>query len=180
MFGDIASTSMFDIDLISFSFAVLLIAAFVLPFYVHARKIKLSERNAFSVRNSYTASQGLHLHDQDSWRNQYFIGIDRERAVVVYSSDVQAGTYSCIHLQEVRRASVSEVSHQVADGKKSRKELDRLDLKLIDYQDRIAYTLEFYDGERYSDLVGEAVLIKKWEELVKASVNQVSKAQLVG
>ena len=170
---------MIDIDLISFSIAGLLIAAFALPFYLHTRKIKVKERKARKILTDFTTSHGLTLQDQDQWRNRYFIGIDKENAEVVYCADISEAHFKRIRLDQVKRVSIAEVSHQVVNGKESRKELDRLELIFINQNDKPIHVLEFYDGDQYSDLVGEAVLIRKWELLLKDSIKNLSKPQVV-
>lgn len=169
---------MFDIDLISFSIAVILIAAFALPFYLNARKVKLRELKALKILTDFTSSHGLHLQDKDQWRDKYFIGLDKEKAQLVYSADTSQDYYKCIHLDQIKRVSIAEVSHQVTNGKDSHKELDRLELILINQNDKPIHLLEFYDGDQYSDLVGEAVLIKKWETLLKDSIINADKQQM--
>lgn len=170
---------MFDIDLISFSIAGLLVAAFALPFYLHIRKVKLKEHIAQKFLTDYTLSNGLTIHEKDHWRNKYFIGIDKEKGQLLYSTDTSQANYKRIPLDKIRRVSTVESSHQVVNGKESHKELDRLELVLIDQNDKPIHVLEFYDGDQYSDLVGEAVLIKKWETLLKEAIKNVAKHQLV-
>lgn len=170
---------MFDIDLISFSIAVILIAAFALPFYLNARKVKLRERKALKILADITSTHGLNLQEKDQWRDKYFIGLDKEKAQLVYSADISQDYYKCIHLDQIKRVSIAEVSHQVTNWKDSHKELDRLELILINQNDKPIHLLEFYDGDQYSDLVGEAVLIKKWETLLKDSIKNVPSKQLV-
>ncbi len=170
---------MFDIDLISFSIAGLLIAAFAVPFYVHARRLKIKERIALKLLTDFTSSHGLSLQDNDQWRNRYFIGIDNVKAQLVYSSDTSQADYKCIDLARAKRVTIAEASHQVPNGKGSNKVLDRLDLIIMDHHDKPIHVLGFYDGDQYSDLVGEAVLIKKWETLLKDVVKKSFKPQLV-
>jgi hypothetical protein len=170
---------MFDIDIISFSIAVLLIATFALPFYVHARRVKIKERAARKLLTEFTRSHGLSLYDQDQWRDRYFIGLDAGQAHLVYSSDTSQAAYKCIELSKVRRVTFAEASHQVKNGKNTHKILDRLDLILLDHNERPIHVLEFYDGDQYSDLVGEAVLIKKWETLLKDSIKNIPSKQMV-
>ncbi len=170
---------MFDIDLISLAIVAIFMGAFALPFYLHARKVKLRERKAHKILADFTASNGLNLQEKDHWRDKYFIGLDKEKAQVVYSSDTSQNCYKCIRLDQIKRVSISEASHQVTNGKESHKELDRLDLILINQNDQPIHVLEFYDGDQYSDLVGEAVLIKKWETLVKDALKTAPKLHLV-
>jgi hypothetical protein len=169
---------MFNIDLIPFSIAIISIAAFALPFYLNGRKVKLRERQAQKLLADFTLYHGLNLKDKDQWRDKYFIGLDKEKAQVVYNGDISQNNYKCIRLDQIKRVSITEVSHQVTNGKKSHKELDRLDLILINQNEKPIHVLEFYDGDQYSDLVGEAVLIKKWEALLKDSIKNMPKHQL--
>lgn len=156
-----------------------MIAAFALPFYLNARKVKLREREAIRILTDYISTHGLNLREKDQWRDKYFIGLDKEKAQLVYSADTSQDNYKSIFLDQIKRVSIVEVSHQVTNGKESHKELDRLDLILINQNDKPIHALEFYDGDQYSDLVGEAVLIKKWEALLKDSIKNIPKHQLV-
>ncbi|MFC4872814.1 hypothetical protein [Negadavirga shengliensis] len=170
---------MFDIDIISLSIAVILIAAFILPLYLHISKAKKRETRATKLLEDFAKSQGLEIQVKDLWRSRYFVGLDRNKAKLLYSDDIALSSPVLIDLYTISRVKIGEVSHKVVNQVESRKVIDRLDLILLDKNGDTANVLEFYDGNRFSDLNGETILIKKWETYLEDITRKILKDQLV-
>lgn len=170
---------MFDIDIISLTIAVILIAAFILPLYLHISKVKNREVRATKLLEDFAKSQELEIQVKDLWRSKYFIGLDRNKAKLLYSDDIALSSPVVIDLRTITRVKIAEVSHKVVNQLESRKIIDRLDMVLLDKSGNTANILEFYDGNRFSDLNGETILIKKWESYLEDVTHKVSKDQLV-
>ncbi|MEX2566337.1 MAG: hypothetical protein WD431_10370, partial [Cyclobacteriaceae bacterium] len=76
---------MFDLDIITLSIAMVSIAAFILPFYLSHRKAKNRVAVAKKQLADFARNQGIQIQVDDLWRNQYYIGLDREKGKLIYS-----------------------------------------------------------------------------------------------
>lgn len=168
---------MFDLDIVTSSIAVVSIIAFCIPFYIHSRNIK----NRLAVANrhleDFANNEQISLEKREIWRNQYFIGFDSQKGKLIYSMDISTASPQFIDLEMVNGVKIEEASHKVQSQVSSRKVIDKLDLVLIGEGGKHLYELEFYDGDKFSDLLGETVLIKKWETALKGYLqNKPAKA----
>lgn len=164
---------MFAIDYMSLAVATTLIALFVAPLYLHIRKTNRAKAKAVKRLESFAASQGLVFSDTDIWRNRYFLGLDRNKNTLVYTDNMAESAPICIDLASIHRVRMVGRFHEVVSNVEKRKVFDAIELQLIDQDERLAHRLEVYDGDRYSDLDGEAVLAKKWEILLQRSRHQL-------
>ena len=84
-----------------------------------------------------------------------------------------------IDLDHVKQIKIDEVSRVIGSKGNSRKVIDELRLHLISHTGKVIGDLEFYDAEKFSDLAGESVLIKKWEGSLQVFLkNQVKKESI--
>ncbi|MCC5938013.1 MAG: hypothetical protein JJU34_12095 [Lunatimonas sp.] len=158
---------MFAIDYMSLAVATSLIALFVVPLYLHIRKTNRAKARAIKRLEGFAASQGLVFSDTEIWRNRYFLGLDRSKNILIYTNNLKESAPICIELGSILRVSMIERYHEVVTKVEKRKVFDSIELHLITQDGRVAYRLEVYDGNRYSDLDGEAVLGRKWEQLLQ-------------
>lgn len=161
---------MFDIDIITLAISAVAMIAFALPFYFASRKINKKKVLALKQIEDFIQSQNLTIQIRDIWRNQYFIGLDTVKGVLVYCEHLDNSSPVLIDLKKINQVAIEEAAHVVGNMTNSHKVLDKLTLSMTDEHNRKIQGLEFYDGDKYSDLNGEAVLIKKWELLIREQV----------
>ncbi|WP_035805644.1 hypothetical protein [Lunatimonas lonarensis] len=158
---------MFTIDYVSLAIAAVLIALFITPLYLHVRKTNRSKADALRRLHDFASSKGWLLTNSEIWRNRYFIGLDEMNLGLVYSNDIGDHSAIAVPLSEIQRVRVIERSHRVSINTEKRKVIDAIDLQLIGKDGNVLHELEIYDGNRYSDLDGESVLVGKWEGMLK-------------
>ncbi|MFD2036008.1 hypothetical protein ACFSKL_14480 [Belliella marina] len=171
---------MFDIDIISIAMAAAAMVAFAIPFYVNQRKVKKEKSDRTNKITALSKSHGLNIDIQDLWRNQYFVGLDAHQNKLIYIGDLDEMDPKIIYLDEVKIVKVVESSRMVGPKGNSRKVVDGLQLQLINNHGKSIGDLVFFDGDKFSDLVGEPILVKKWEATINAAIkNQMKKDSIV-
>ncbi|MFO7823403.1 MAG: hypothetical protein R6V72_05650 [Cyclobacterium sp.] len=170
---------MFDLDIITLSMAMVAIIAFIMPFYLNNKKEKARVALAEKLLADFEKNQQLHIQVKDLWRNKYFIGMDPKKGKLIYSEDIHSCSPVLIDLLLINNVRIKEESHKVASPTSSRKVIDKLELLFYSEKAELVHTIEFYDGETFSDLLGETILIKKWETEIIASIHQQAKMALV-
>lgn len=170
---------MLSIDYMSLSLALVVIVLFVTPLYVHVRRTKQKKANALQRLEEFSGTQGWKLTEYEIWRSRYFLGIDAAKRGLVYIENIVDGTPIAVDLGEIERVRLVERSHEVGSSAEKRKIIDAIELQLIGSNGQVAHRLEVYDGERYSDLDGEAVLAKKWETHIRRLLKESLKGSLV-
>ncbi|MCH7413819.1 hypothetical protein MM213_10010 [Belliella sp. R4-6] len=168
---------MFDIDIITISIAIVSMVAFAIPFYLNNVKVKKEKLNNDKLLQTFLNSHNLNLNIQDNWRKQYFIGIDTSQNKLVYVDDLADIKPIILDIRDVKQVKINEVSRVVGAKSNSRKIIDSLHLQLTNHQGKVIGLLEFYDGEKFSDLVGEPILIKKWEATISAEAKSTGKKE---
>lgn len=164
---------MYDIDITTLVIAALFTAAFIAPLYWNYRKMSQKEKKASLLIQSLKVSKGLNLSENDYWNNQYFIGLDPVKKVLVYSANIHEDDPLIVDLSETRGIKMEEKSHEF----NKRKVVDELTLLILPLHNA-PIPLEFYDGEKFSSLDSEPVLIKKWENLIKPLLKKAPEKQL--
>ncbi|GAB2635147.1 hypothetical protein [Belliella aquatica] len=166
---------MFEIDIITLIMAVAGMVAFAIPFYLNSQKVKKEKAQKSNKLTEFLKNHDLSLSEQEEWRNRYFIGIDTQKNKLIYISNLNEINPILIDLYKVNHVKIHEVSRVIGTKGNSRKIIDALSLQLINYDGKIIGDLEFYDGEIFSDLVGEPIIIKKWEATLQSLVKNQQK-----
>ncbi|PSK99272.1 hypothetical protein [Cecembia rubra] len=164
---------MFDIDITTLVIAGLFTAAFIAPLYWNYRKMSQKEKKAEQLIQSLKASKGLFLSEKDYWNNQYFIGIDPVKKVLVYSENIHIHEPMIVDLNQMKGIKMEEKSHEF----NKRKIVDELTLMVHPLQ-KAPIPLEFYDADKFSSLDAEPVLIKKWESLIRPLLKKIPEKEL--
>lgn len=154
---------MFDIEPVTFIMSFILMCAFSIPFVYSAqknkRKIKAIKAKLQEVAKSMDASPS----EVEIWRNRYAFGLDPSQNKLIYLREEEDFVSYKLDLREFRKASL--IKHfQEVDGKQQTTKLpEYLAIELTPVAaDAKLVTLEIYDAEHYSDLLGETVLAEKW------------------
>ena len=96
---------------------------------------------------------------------------------MVYIQDLADIKAVVLDVREIKQVKINEESRVVGAKGNSRKIIDGLHLQLTNHQGKVIGLLEFYDGEKFSDLVGEPILIKKWEATIIAEAKSTEKKE---
>lgn len=163
---------MFDIDIISMLIAVVAILAFIAPFYIQYLKVKKTKLRKVSELNKFLEENSLQINSFDFWRSFYYVGIDSSQMKLVYAKGAERFSNDIIDLKDINYAKIRESSRVLGEKESKRKVIDELTLELVDASGNVRHMLEFYDGEKYSDLLGETVLVKKWQDQVNAVIKK--------
>jgi hypothetical protein len=166
---------LFDIDIVSFSIAVILIIAFIIPFYWYSRKSRIKELKAIKCLGEYAMNLDLEMHLTEFWRSHYFIGLDRNKGKVIYADNLLSPSPVIIDLRNIKKVKVEEASRKIVTPKETRKVIDKLELNFVGENNKTVMKIEFYDGDKFSDLNGESVLIKKWEAVLQSVIDSKNK-----
>jgi predicted transcriptional regulator len=166
---------MIDIDPVTMSLSFLLFGAVCTPFIYHSIK-DTKKRKVLMLKLSELASlkNGMPTHSE-IWRNQYAIGLDSEKKVLVYLRSSDQPLTSTIDLQQVKSAKIQKITREVKSDSSKRTIVDYVGIELSYLQERSNPTvLEFFDAELFTDLNGESVLAEKWVDLISNSLNKNS------
>ncbi|WP_114749754.1 hypothetical protein [Pleomorphovibrio marinus] len=157
---------MFEIDIPSLLIAVVAISAFIAPLYIQYLRVKKTRLRKESELNRFLEENSLRINNFDFWRSFYYVGIDSSQMKLVYAKGSEQFSTDIIDLKDISYAKIRESSRTLGEKESKRKVIDHLTLELVDASGNVSHMLEFYDGEKYSDLLGETVLIKKWQDQV--------------
>lgn len=156
-----------DIDFVSLGISLVLIIAFIAPIYINIRKNhRVLQAGLFNVQN-FARQQRLKLDEQAIWRNRYFIELDKTKKSLIFTNDMRQTLPIMVDIPSIRGVKILENFHYVKQNGQKTKVIDNLWLQLFTSDGLPAYSMEFYDGNLYSDLQGEAVMAKEWKNRVE-------------
>lgn len=162
------SSIMFEIDIPSMLIAAAAILAFIAPFYIQYLRVKKTRLRKALTLNKFLEENSLRINDFDFWRGFYYMGIDSSQMKLVYATGSEQFSNDIIDLNDINYAKIRDSSRILGEKESKRKVIDQLTLELIDASENVRHIIEFYDGEKYSDLLGETVLAKKWQDQVNS------------
>ncbi|GMQ23918.1 hypothetical protein Aoki45_06000 [Algoriphagus sp. oki45] len=155
---------MIDMDPGTLIVSTLFMAAFIAPFVYHnikSKKVVTQQNDSF---NSLAGQSGAKPEVRERWRNIYQIGLDRDKKILVYQRYGEKPMESAVDLKKISKVSVEEKAHTVVVEKEKRVILDYLALNLYPKdKEQGPISLEFYDGELFTDLLGERLLANQWK-----------------
>ncbi len=160
-----------NIDFISLGVSIVLIMAFIAPIYFHIRQSNLQMSRALAEIEKFAHSHGLNLNRMENWRKRYVIGLDSINAKLIYTSEMSTIPPSLLDLEEVAQILLEEHFHHAHINKEEKtKVLDSVYLLLLGIEGQELHRLEFYDGNKFSDLSGEAMLAKQWKKSIEEAI----------
>lgn len=161
---------MLDIDPITLAISLVLFAAFCAPFVYHIRKLQKATKQHQARFALLAKDANITPNTVDFWRNKYALGLDERQRQLLY---VKFGEEVTVQLLDLgysfelksykQTDSILAEKGQVADQYMDRMGL-QISLKAPVPKD---YTLEFYNSALFSDQMGEIVLLRKWEEILR-------------
>jgi hypothetical protein len=160
-----------NIDMTTIALSSVLICAFVAPFAYYSFKNKKNEKALSNSFQEFAKSYGIIPTVIERWRNHYTIGLDKTSKKLVYFSYGDFPQQVIINLDEVNKVSIQEKFRTVTVGNEKRNILEFLALQ-FHFKDpqHLARTVEVYDGNLFTDQMGERVIAKKWLETLSKEI----------
>ncbi|MEB2775215.1 hypothetical protein SYJ56_07840 [Algoriphagus sp. D3-2-R+10] len=159
---------MFEIDPVTLLMSCLLMCAFSVPFISHGLKNKKKNNLLITQLNELAQSIGATPTEIDTWRHRYAIGIDVNQGILTYVRHGVDAVNQRLELADFKKVNLIKNYQATTEKPKLHQLPEYVALELIPKaSDTNAISLEIYDAEQYSDLLGETVLADKWLELVK-------------
>ncbi|GMQ28539.1 hypothetical protein [Algoriphagus confluentis] len=162
---------MIDLDPGTLVVSSLFMAAFISPFVYHRIKSKKVEAQQNQSFEALSKQAGALPEVKERWRNTYQIGLDRDNKKLVYQRYGEKPMESAVDLKTIGKVSVEEKAHTVVVEKEKRVILDYLALNLYPKdKEQAPISLEFYDGEHFTDLLGERLLANQWKGYLEQEI----------
>lgn len=163
---------MFDIDASTLVVSLFFFAAIGSPFIYYSMKNKKQQKLQTAAFHTFSKSIGVNPTQIEHWRNQYFLGYDPVAKTVVYLNGGSNTEQVFINLGEVKKISIQEKAHLVESGVEKRNVLDYLGIQ-FNFKDHCKpeKLIEIYNSELFTGQDGEAVIAKKWVELLTNQLN---------
>ncbi|MBS4072042.1 MAG: hypothetical protein KGZ90_11970 [Algoriphagus sp.] len=158
---------MFSIDPVTAILSFVLFCAFSVPFIYHIQKNKAKEKLLLQKIKAEGQSQGVQATELETWRNQYAIGLDPSKKVLLYTFLGELEISCSIPLSDVKKVSISRRTREAGNEEAKRTLIDKVGLEFTHASAKKNTYLEFYDSELFSDLAGETLLAEKWAELIQ-------------
>ena len=157
---------------------VVITIAFCAPFYIYKRRSKQNKMKILNFFNQTVLDKEMEVSQFGFWRDRYLIGLDVRKRKLLYIDYAERPFETLVELDEVKAIELHERSHEVGFGSDKRKILDYLDLTFyFKGPQNSSVSLEFYDGEMYSDLEGEMPLCRKWLTILKPLISEKEKVE---
>ncbi|TXE11426.1 hypothetical protein [Algoriphagus aquimarinus] len=122
--------------------------------------------------NELAQLKGVNPTEIDTWRFRYALGLDVSQNVLVYlCQDTTSVSYS-LNLADFKTVRLIKRYQEINGKSQTQKLPEYLALELVPV-DSVAQvvSLELYDGELFSDLMGETVLADKWVGILNKQLN---------
>ena len=163
---------MIDIEPVTLVFSFVLFGAFTAPFIYHSQKNKKKESKLLEKLLEAALSLDSRIDTQESWRYEYALGLDSKKGILYYHQNSLEGSPFSFDLKDFKRVSVSKKMREFQSGTTTKSVLDYISLELVPKDPKKSIVnLELYDGDKYSDLLGETLIADKWAELAKKHLN---------
>jgi hypothetical protein len=146
--------------------------AFSAPFIYYGQQNKKKNLSLISKIHEVAKGKGALPTEIETWRTRYGFGIDYQQKVLVYVQQGAEEIEKSLRLSDYRKVNLIKTLREL-DGKTNSNKLpEYLALELIPKSEKgEIHSLEIYDAEYYSDLLGETVLADKWLEIIKKQLN---------
>ena len=158
---------MFSIDPVTAILSFVLFCAFTVPFIYHIQKNKAKEKLLLKKLKAEGLAQGAQATEIDTWRNQYAIGLDPTKKIVLFAFMGELDFSCSIPLSDVKKVSISKIVRESGNDENKRTLIDKVGLEFAHTSGKKNSYLEFYDSELFSDRAGETLLAEKWAELIQ-------------
>jgi hypothetical protein len=161
---------MISIDPVTAVLSLVLFGAFSVPFIYHFQKNKKKQKQISQKLQEAGISANAKPDQLEIWRQQYAIGLDTSAKVLFYHQDGEVNTTFCIPLTDIKKVTSLKKKKEIDESKKSVIDFVGLELQYLSPSKK-PLVLEIYDGDKFSDLIGETVLAEKWATTIQKHLN---------
>ena len=158
---------MFSIDPVILILSLVLLSAFTVPFIYHIQKNKAKEKLLLQKIKAEGQSQGAQATELETWRNQYAIGLDSSKKILLYAFLGEIEVSCSIPLSDVKKVTISKKTREAGTEEAKRTRIDKVGLEFTHSSGKKNTYLEFYDSELFSDMAGETLLAENWAQLIQ-------------
>jgi len=157
------------IDMTTVMLSTLLITGFIAPFALYSLKAKHAEKANAQSFNELNKEYGVNPTVVDRWRKHYTLGLDKLNNKLIYFRYGDFPQQAVFDLNEVAKVSIQEKNRIVVVGSEKRSILEYLAIQLH-FKDpkHLARSIEIYDGELFTNQLGERVMANKWNDLLNS------------
>ncbi|GAB3225870.1 hypothetical protein J0A67_08155 [Algoriphagus aestuariicola] len=161
---------MIDIDIPTLAVSGVLLLGVIAPFVSYSIKSKKAKKKFLSGFSDFATQLNLKTDVQEDWRNRYILGLDTSKKALLYYQSGETVENRQVALRDVSKAVVHQ-SYLGNDTSNPTKTLDQLALQ-IHFKDpaKKSLSLEIYNHEYFSDLLGETILATRWAELINKNL----------
>lgn len=160
-------------DYTTLAIILVILVAFCIPFFYSYQKKKQEEKNIINRFVTRAKELGLNLSTHESWRRSYMIGLDKESGKVLYTRFQPEADEQVVDLREISRVDALKEYNDAAI--ETNKVVNKLWLSLSPAEKSANILLEFYNAEVNMGMMGEPVLVEKWQKLIQDSINEGKK-----
>jgi hypothetical protein len=158
------------IDYITLTIILVILVAFCMPFVYSHQKKKKEEKKLIDSFLSKAQDHQLKISKHELWRRNYIIGIDSDKGKVFYIKFLPEMKEKIIDLHEIKKVRVADIQREVGTDKE--KVIEKLWLSFSYIDLKVPETdLEFYDADESMGLMGEPLLIKRWEKIIQDNLD---------
>ena len=162
-------------DYSTIAIILVILIAFCIPFFYSYQKKKQEEKRIADKFISRARELGINISTQESWRRSYMIGLDKDSGKVLYRRFQPEVEESLIDLKEISRVAALKQYNDAAI--ETNKVVNRLWLSFIPIEKSRDILLEFYNAEINMGMMGETVLVEKWQKLIQERIDEEKKSQ---
>ena len=153
---------------------LVLTVAFCVPFiYMHRKK---NQHEKKLVRDFMSKSNELQLQisSYDLWRRTYLLGIDQLQMKLLYMKFGEDQKVILLDLTHFKKVRIMDEKLEVGTGRDKEIIVTKLWLAFEDVNPNVQDTfLEFYNSEETHGLLGEPLLIKKWNNEIQNLLKKI-------
>jgi hypothetical protein len=151
---------------------LLLVVAVIIPFILLHLSHRLKERKIYSELSGLTGLEKVHFQNIDHWRNSYAIATDQNSENIYYLNRKKGQKY-LIEIKEVEGCKAITSARGVKTGDGMNNVVEKMDLVLTFRNKELPdKALEFFDGEVFMTVDGEAPLLEKWERIINSAIKK--------
>src|SRR5690606_34916134 len=162
-------------DYSTIAIILVILVAFCIPFFYSYQKKKQEEKSIVNRFISRARDLGINISTHESWRRSYTIGLDKETGKVLYSRFQPEVEERLIDLKEISRVVALKEYNDAAI--ETNKVVNKLWLSFTPLEKSRDILLEFYNAEVNMGMMGEPVLIEKWQKLIQERIDEEKKNQ---
>jgi len=166
------------IDYTTLTIVLVIMISFCMPFIYSHQKKKKQEKQMLDSFLAKAQSHQLNIVTHELWRRNYVIGLDSLNAKLLYIKFHPEMKEKMIDLHKVKKVKVTEEQREIGVDKEKVVEKLWLSFSYMDPKLQEIH-LEFYNAEETLGLMGEPLVIKRWEKSIQETLDSLPKTIFV-